>query len=897
MYDKPILQDYVIKADKKPQEFFHCFGQIEEDTETKLYYESFFSVLVFFEEIFLQKIREKYFIPKALIIYSRNPYFVLHKYILNLIYQRCLSTQEYPIEIIIFIFFSLIRKKSLYSAKHLIFQNFFTDFEYLMEKETFLPIIDFNIGAFFKHFTFDNFLLLTEYFLTRSTILIYSNQVENLFPFYFTLMNMIYPLNNTNIKYEYYQYCTSSTFFHIIKNSISCIFAINAMLTEAQLQDLIKVRGDKILAVDLKNYTIKLYDPDNLGFEMDEAFEKNLILKEIFDSIIEKDKFEEIKLTYWINYAIDQTNKKLCEKSEISYYDYSLADVNYINQINELRIRLFSLFVKFLTFHQPFIKFEVLKENSVNIKLEDENFLKIFDNKKIKEFYSFFITTSSFCQICYRDGINPYTVKNFIILNELIKIYIKDKNRIYFDFFKFSELEKITDNKKEIAKKNFSIKVLSECKQIRIKFQHLQVLFLELIERHQELKLFNYDKNLILNKLKIDNIHYILLKYIYFDFSKYLLSKYEREFIDIYKRYFSGKKNVTIPFKDSTSDQFRGKSFDNNIGFFSKWNNTNNEQENLNNKFISLNINNAFNTQASLQFSSELSSLRKHVSDILIMELVVFRFLNNSDILDLNYKNPEEIILICYILILTITIFFKFSNTKLFINSKKNNFEKFSLIYKLYKQRIKELNRFFFINSIIYEIIKYLEMKEIYNLEFLLTLNENNIIPNFNISMDNNCEKKNNSSSNKYSQADSNEIFNFSYFNKDRQRDIENCYSKLNIMEDYYLICSNHEINFSQNIDMFKNFIRIKNSKEMKCRNIKEENIDCQYFLFTKNKSFNFYHPRFLLLFLLEKIIKNHSLTFIFEDFFSKIKDENYFENLFICFRNYNYDVDIIFKN
>lgn len=910
------MQDYIIKSDKKPNHFFHCFGQIEEKIQSNFDLEIFFSVLIFFEEIIIKKSNEKYFIPKAFLIISENPYFLLHKYILETIYLRCLSIQEYPIELLILTFFSLLKKNKLNNAKIFSFNNFFKDFQYLIDKETFLPILDFNIGPFFSFFNFDEFILLAEFFFTRSTILIYTDEVEKLFPFYFILMNLIYPLkNNANIKYEYYQYCTSSTFFHIIKHNISCFIAINYNLTEDNLCQFTSLRNDRILAVDLKNFKMKIYKPDKIDNHIDNfsnngiSIEENSsILRIIFDNLIEKDKEEELKLTNIISFYVAQIKQYSREKLIFTdFLDYSLINFEFYNLTKELRKLLFSLFIKLLIFHQPFTNFVITENNNIELRLEENKFLDSFCNPKIKDFFSFFITTSTFCQICYRDGINPLNIKNFIIISELIKIYTIDKDRIYFDIFNFSFS----------GKKHFKVKPSlyndkidfgkipdfnSGNKEIKIIFEELHSIILNLINENEELKYLKIDKFLIKEKLKVDNVIFYKLKYIYLDMKNYQNYKYQKQVRKIFKEHQSDKG------QEKSNSKNKPKRIDTSIKSLYK---ECKKKDEYNNEYINLDI---LDYDQELIYSSNVNLYHEHKlkldtdkiiikekiykskykCDILIIELFIIQNLISTD--SITILNIEEIINVCYIIFLTITIFFEFSNTEIISSMKKINFIKFTEIYKIYLNKIKEVKSYFFIHSIIFEIINYLDLKEIYGMDFLKVLQTNNVIPSLSITMNLKSGFKKDKSKHYYNDLIIDEnIFDFSKFNKSRKNIIDRYYNGYNKIDEYILICCQHDINFNLEKDNFINIIEINGNKNLKCRN--QKNSHCEFFLIVKNKSICLFHPSYLLLFLLNKIIKNNSLTFNIEKFFSNTIEEDYFYNLMFYFRTYKLDTDLLLKN
>ncbi len=281
------------------------------------------------------------------------------------------------------------------------------------------------------------------------------------------------------------------------------------------------------------------------------------------------------------------------------------------------------------------------------------------------------------------------------------------------------------------------------------------------------------------------------------------------------------------------------------------------------------------------------------------MEFLVFGNLLTTD--NINIINTEEIINVCYIIFLTITIFFKFTNIDLLKESKKINFNKFSLIYKKYLE-IKEFQNYCFIHSILFELIKYLNLNDNLKKDFLKNLEENTIIPNLNITM--NFLQENN----KYIDNKKPNTINISYFieennlfqtkfNKNRKTEIERFYRGLNIFEEFSYLCCQHDHFYFSESSNFKDVVEIKNMKNFKCKINNKENTVCDYFIFLKDKSFTLYHPIYLLLFLINKIIKNNSLTFYIDKFFTEKNEEEYFYNILFYFKIYNLDIEILFDN
>ena len=264
---------------------------------------------------------------------------------------------------------------------------------------------------------------------------------------------------------------------------------------------------------------------------------------------------------------------------------------------------------------------------------------------------------------------------------------------------------------------------------------------------------------------------------------------------------------------------------------------------------------------------------------------MVFKNLIVTD--NLVISKPDEIILISYIILVTKSIFFGFSQEKNFIGENfPKNLSKFSKIYGMYKEKIKQLNKFGFIHSMIFEIIKYLGLKENYKKDFLTILEEHNIIPSFNITINfqENLDKD--------LVQDKINFFGKKIQEEKNSNKFIDLYYGLKDLGEINLICAEHETNFSEESDIF-NKIEIKNSKNLICKKFKDPK--CQFFLMLREDMINLYHPMDLLIFLIDKIINNNSMTFIIEEYFRD--KNNYYENLFFYFRNYKFDIDFIFDN
>jgi len=500
------------------------------------------------------------------------------------------------------------------------------------------------------------------------------------------------------------------------------------------------------------------------------------------------------------------------------------------------------------------------------------------------------------------------------------------------------------NNRLNSSKATKHVYALSQSKDIKVKFEDLHQIFLKLIRKFQkEFQVVKIDKSIISSRIQADNVVYIILKYFYLDFMQYDLSKYQKDLNEVFKslskewkKFNSAGYNYKAADKDNNkaesvkalsskdllnselkafnaeSNNDRARSFgvenSNNISNY----NDSSIFENINEEFIArrawsqmidLESNpKKFNLSLKLDsegfFLKELIYKKKYECDILIMEILVFKNLIVTENISLSY--PEEIITVCYIILLTITIFFKFSNVDLVKNSKKINFLKFTEVYKKYTEKIKEFKNYCFIHSIIFEIIKYLDLNESFEKEFLISLQQSNIIPSLNITMsflqrdltNNNNKNHNNNKSCIIDES----YFEFSKFNKNRKSEVEKFFKGLDILGEFSLICFEHEINLHPEANIFEENLEIKNFNSLICRNV-PKNSKCEFFIFVKDKSFNLFHPTFLLLFLIDKVIKNNSLTFFIDKFFEDAKDEEYFNNLLFYFKNYKLDIDMIFTD
>ena len=127
------------------------------------------------------------YVPKALILVSDLPIFNLMHQILENLYNAIKKKYtHFPIEQIIINFFDVTNNDNIIQKKLKLY------------KEPILPYCDLNISFFFNIFNPKDLFLLAEYYLCSKDIIVASNCLHFLFPIYYILMTLFFPLNNNN---------------------------------------------------------------------------------------------------------------------------------------------------------------------------------------------------------------------------------------------------------------------------------------------------------------------------------------------------------------------------------------------------------------------------------------------------------------------------------------------------------------------------------------------------------------------------------------------------------------------------------------------------------------------------------------------------------------------------
>ena len=457
--------------DQKPEHFIHCFQsffKMVENSDNNILLN--FVVLIFFEnvtnedELFEEKEnswksffwKSKYYniyVPKALILVSDLPIFNLMHNILEKLYSIIKKKYTYfPIEQIIINFFDEINKENSIQKKLKLY------------KEPILPYFDLNISFFFNLFNSKDLFLLAEYYLCSKNIIISSNCLEYLFPIYYTLMTLFFPLNN-NIETNFYKLVTPEE--QMLQRSLfgGMVQTFELIYTEDKLDDnllnnICKIKNELLVYQIIKNYENKNEHEIHIYKTLLKEEDKNgeniiskLNIKE-YETIIEKI----CKLNFDINDYLIPLIKNDIEEIKAEYnnknpsFFWNFSDKS--QKYETLRNHLIGLFIKFFVMRLNPI--EVIKEegDKINIKFKDLDFKPIKDDDKANDLLEILYTTPQ-NDLIYKNTIintglfdNP-VIKKIILCDYFIKISQVDNKRTYFEPKLSQNINKEEENNKE----------------------------------------------------------------------------------------------------------------------------------------------------------------------------------------------------------------------------------------------------------------------------------------------------------------------------------------------------------------------------------------------------------------------------------------------------------------
>ena len=442
----------VSSFDQKPQHFYHCFQyyfKLDENSIDGTLLN--LAVLIFYEnvtnedELLEEKVnswraflwKSKYsniYVPKALILVSDLPIFNLMKEILEKLYSIINKKYTYfPIEQIIINLFDTMNNDNNIQNKLKLY------------KEPILPFCDLNISFFFNLFNWKDLFLLAEYYLCSKDIIIASTMLENLFPIYYILMTLFFPLNNNN-ETTFYKLITpdekllQGTLFGNMIPTFNLIY-IEKELDDKFLETIAKIKGDVLIYQIVKDVQNEKENVINVKKSLLKAEDKNG--NEVFSKInIDKyvtiiEKIGKLNLDikdYLIPLIINDIEeiKKECDNKTMSFF-WSLFSKN--KKYETLRNHLIGLFIKFFVMRLNPI--EISKKEG-KIEIESMTFKQLENDIAANDLLSTLYSTPQ-SDLIYKNTIintgvfDNLRMKKIILCDYFIKISASDQKRTYFE--------------------------------------------------------------------------------------------------------------------------------------------------------------------------------------------------------------------------------------------------------------------------------------------------------------------------------------------------------------------------------------------------------------------------------------------------------------------------------
>ena len=435
---------------EKKNHFFHCFQSffpLDQNGLNNILLN--FGVLIFYEnvtnEIELLEEKEKswvaYFwkskysniyLPKALILISDKPIFSLMKEILEKIYIQINKKFTYfPLEKIIINIFDIINDEENPKNK------------YKLNKQPLIPYCDLNIPFFFNFFNIKDIFILAEYYLCSKNIIIACNKIEFLFPIYYILMTLFFPLNINDIK-TFYKLAVPIK--DILERTLFCqenffhLIYLNEKLDQNFLDKICEIKEDVIvyqIIHNTQNEKENEFFLDKNIFKYEDKDGKNIISKinvDEYETIIEK-VFKKNKDIYeslmdFINMDIDELKK------DEDYNKPTFFMKTFDKKYEGLKNHLMSLFIKFFVMRlEPL---EIEKYDEFKIQIKSIKFKPLENDPLANELLDILETTQQ-NDLIYKNMIietgqfDNEIIKRIILLDNFIKISHKDEKRTYFE--------------------------------------------------------------------------------------------------------------------------------------------------------------------------------------------------------------------------------------------------------------------------------------------------------------------------------------------------------------------------------------------------------------------------------------------------------------------------------
>ena len=463
----------VSSFDLKKPHFFHCFQsffQVDQNSVNNNLLN--FGVLIFYEnvvninELLDEKIhswmaylwKSKYYnvyVPKALILVSDKPVFSLMKEILEKIYIQIQKKYTFfPLEQKIINCFQIINDEN----------------KFKLNKEPLLPYCDLNIPFFFNLFDIKDLFLLAEYYLCSKSIIIACNSIEFLFPIYYILMTLFFPLNITDIL-TFYKLAVpindilERTLFS--DNPILELIYLEEKLSGEFLENICKLKGDVLIYQIIHNPKIENENEFEINKTILKFEDKNgeKIINKIdinnYETIIEKICKLNDNIYEYLIPLIKNDIEDLKKEEEYKIKNFFMKSFDKKYEI--LRNHLMGLFIKFFVMNlQPL---EIEKFNDYKIQIKSIKFKHLENDYEANELLDILETTQQNDLICKNMIIQTgkfdnEVIKKLILLDYFIKISHNDTKRSYFE----PKLLQLIDKEEKINELNIKTTIIKEKK-------------------------------------------------------------------------------------------------------------------------------------------------------------------------------------------------------------------------------------------------------------------------------------------------------------------------------------------------------------------------------------------------------------------------------------------------
>ena len=435
---------YTSKEKKRRPHIYHC--QLVKNYSEPFYYEWYFHILLFYEDV--KSVKGEYlFVPKAMVIITHEPYVTLVKDILETIYSQSLlglkgsdptsKTREriyIPIEVYVVQYFNNI-KKVANSYTTSIKVN--TTNEYKIYNIPFLNVIDLNLSIFFQIFNLNECLFLMHKRIKTENIIISSPFISYLCPIYIILDALLHPLDISDNTFTY-KFVTIEMVKTMYLPVPSMLFIYTDKLEEKFIKALCIEKSNDIAHVNItRNAWGKIqatkfvykYNGDDAEVTK-EPFPKDNLIKSVLyykdpNLLSLSQIFGQIRQI--------QANEEKNEDSQSTPSSiFVQGDYIFLQKL------FFGAMVNFFSILIPQVRYQKKKDNKVEIIINvNEELDKKYNIKGLE--------TAPINDLIYNEQVteNSTDLKTRILFSELLKISKKDQMRIYFDD---SDLQKLSDN-------------------------------------------------------------------------------------------------------------------------------------------------------------------------------------------------------------------------------------------------------------------------------------------------------------------------------------------------------------------------------------------------------------------------------------------------------------------